>query len=221
MKLPLILALLLPFVASAEERPSVKFKVSEIGRDKSELLRVFFEVQRIEQVASGGLPRSFQIMQRLTKSEFLVHPLRIRVHVIGDSASRMGGGGNVVANEYEEPVISLVYLLNTSSELELADGEFIRQIYAPETGETHAYNSVDGSKKTVRVLRQTAPPPLMTQDEFVAKLKLGRSWTLKDFRNVSCSQCFGDGKLSALQNHARCPDCKGKGGVMMDIVVVW
>ena len=92
-----------------------------------------------------------------------------------------------------------------------------------KSNETKEYASVLGANKTVKVLREieAREPKIMTREEFIDRLKSGVSWTLKGFVEKSCNECFGDGKLSVMQNYARCGDCQGLGNITMDLLVKW
>lgn len=198
MRLALPLALVASmYVVSANgaERSPATFKVSESGKDKASLAAVFNAVQNIELKKAGGDPRSFLVIQVFDAKKFLVQP-------VGE-----GTDNN--------------YLLIGKTPRTMADREVIRSIYAVTTGKTHSYNSVAGAKTTVRIIDEIDPPPLMKTEEFVARLKAGDKWTLKSFQAEKCKKCFGDGKLSALQHYADCPDCSGKGEWKLDLLVIW
>jgi hypothetical protein len=70
------------------------------------------------------------------------------------------------------------------------------------------------------VLRAEAATTL-TKEAFVARLKAGETWLLPAFGKKSCFECGGDGKLSAMQKNAKCPDCKGKGFFPEDWLIRW
>ncbi len=102
--------------------------------------------------------------------------------------------------------------------MEKADGEIISGITTQTTGAT---KTVDGI--TCRVIEQQGEPERVafTKEKFVEMLKSGQIWTLRGFENKSCHRCLGDGKLSAAEKEARCPDCKGNGSTKVDCLVKW
>lgn len=222
MKLPLVVGIFLPMLAIAEEPKAVAYKVSEAGKgkDKTELMAVLHAVRQLERTITVGEPKTFKISQRLDAKSFLVQGASFTHEAVGDSSQRMGGGGNIVT--VPRIIIgSKTYLLKTRETINAVDGEFIRDIYTRDTGKIYSYTAVDGGKASVRIFEMITPPPLLSQDKFVERLKAGESWKLPGFKTESCQRCFGDGKLSALKNYADCPDCDAKGGSTPDVLVIW
>lgn len=183
-----------PLLAADEVKPAI-FKVSEAGKNKIALTEVFRAVQDQEMRLAVGAPTTFRVIQVLGPKRFLVRALD--------------------ANN------SRSLLLVTKEDHNVADDEVIRNIHARITEKTHAYESVSGAKTTVRIAEEITPPPPMSQEAFVNLLKAGETWTLKEFKTEKCKECFGDGKLSALQKFAECGECSGKGEWKVDLLVTW
>ena len=183
-----------PLLAADEVKPAV-FKVSEAGKNKIALTEVFRAVQDQKMRLAVGAPTTFRVIQVLGAKRFLVRALD--------------------ANN------SRSLLLVTKEDHNVADDEAIRNIYARITEKTHAYESVSGAKTTVRIAEEITPPPPMSQEAFVNLLKAGETWTLKEFKTEKCKECFGDGKLSALQKFTECGACSGKGEWKVDLLVTW
>jgi hypothetical protein len=194
--LAIFLPLILQLAVHADEGKSrvLPFNVSEVGADKSELMKIFTAVQIKDREDLFGIPQSYRIIQVIGKKEFLVQVL---------------------------PAGKRILWLKTLNEISAADGEVIRDIYAVVSERTRSYTNIQGAKATVRIAEEIIPPPFMKQEAFVSLLKSGKTWTLPAFKSVSCQRCFGDGKLSVLQGSADCPDCDRKGSTSFDLLVTW
>ncbi len=211
----LSLLFLMPNLVSADN-PVKEFRVSKVGADKTELLNVFAAVQSKE----AGVPEAFEVLQRLSDTNYLVYPMKAVSRVVSSSSSSYGGGGGSYTYNYSQPDRSTLYWLVTESPWNAVGGETISGIFAIKTGNVRTYTTALGAQKSVKELVEIQPP-LLSRDEFVSRLRAGEEWTLESYRLEPCSRCFGDGKLSDLQGNARCPDCRGKGKVQVDLIVKW
>ncbi|MEI6674632.1 MAG: hypothetical protein WCO57_05600 [Verrucomicrobiota bacterium] len=193
-----------PFSSNRSNRHAPKkdnvvvFSVSKAGADKSELLKVFAAVQMQENPRQIG-PPVYLVVQRISLRDFLVH-------VRDDSGT--------------------LYWLRTKEDHDVADNERLQNVSAVLTGKTREYVSVLGAKKTVRELEEKEGENGMekkelTKEDFLEKLKEGKTWTLSKFSKVKCFTCLGNGKFGALRNYARCQDCDGVGEVAADCLVKW
>lgn len=192
--LPLLLACL---IANAKTE---EFRVSKVGADKTELLKVFAAVQKLE----AGEPQAFEVLQRISSTEYLVYALK----------------WNAYSRTFGEADLTKLYWLKLSTPRGFVSNDTITGIFTESTGSIRTYETALGSSKSVREY-QEIEPAMLTQDEFVSLLRMGRTWTLRIYRFEKCSRCFGDGKLSALQGNARCPDCHGRGIISIDLLVCW
>ena len=180
--------------SSSKKKPEDKifvYQVSKGGKDKKLLTRVFHAVQAIE-LNGGGEQVRLRVTQKIAPKEFLVN---------------YGKGS---------------YWLYTDETYNVVDDEILK-LTVKITHETKKHTTVRGASRTVRVMREAEHIPFVnfTQEDFIRRLKEGDSWVLKQFREKRCENCFGDGKLNALKNYAKCHDCKGKGDTVIDCVVKW
>jgi hypothetical protein len=72
-------------------------------------------------------------------------------------------------------------------------------------------------KEAVAKTKEGAP----TREEFVTALKAGETFTVVTMAEGGCGKCFGDGKLGAIANFARCGDCAGSGEIKVTWVLKW
>jgi len=206
----------------SQEKKMMEFRVSEAGKDKAELMRVFSAVQRFENRGKLNL-EDFEVMQKINLREFLVYKKTwAKGGNGGMSGNQMdgrgfyaGGGGGKGTD------ISTIYWLKTKEDHDVADGETLSNMVIVPTGKTREYTSVMGAKRTCRELTETGENMGFQKEEFLAALKQGKTWTLKDFSKSKCFQCGGTGKLGVMKNYAQCPDCKGKGEIPADCLVKW
>jgi len=63
--------------------------------------------------------------------------------------------------------------------------------------------------------------PEMTKENFISNPKAGMAYEVTLTAKGACTNCFGDGKLSALQNNAECSVCHGTGEAAVRWVVKW
>jgi hypothetical protein len=146
-----------------------------------------------------------------------------RSSVVTSSLGRIGGGGRSSGTVFQIPDRTKFYCLVTERAKNVAAGETM-QIDLPETTkEIYEYTAPTGAKHSVRVIKENrkAAVKTLTQDEFVARLRAGETWLLPKAEMVDCNDCFGDGKLSGLQNDAKCRSCDGTGSVTVDFLVKW
>ena len=196
------------------------FLVSEVGSKKNELHEVFKLIQKEEKRKKYGEPISLEILQKLNDKGFLAYKTVTRYRTIASRSASIGGGGGAYTTSSEVTDRSKLYYLVTLKANDIADGERLKSICVIETSKMKSYTDTRGAKRTVRILEEITPVDLSQQD-FVKRLKGGESWVLKRFREKRCKNCFGDGKLNAMKNYAKCPDCKGKGATVVDCIVKW
>lgn len=150
----------------------------------------------------------------------MVYRTRTKYSTTASSMASIGGGGRTNGTSREVTDHSKIYFLVLSEPKDYADGDRLKDIFAVDNSKTKSYTNTLEATQTVMVLNEVTPVDL-SQDEFVEKLKKGESWLLKRFKEKSCTFCFGDGKLSASTNYAKCPDCNGKGSTLLDCVIKW
>lgn len=191
MKTLLILALCLP-AALAQQ---VEYKVSKGAADKAKLEAVF-EAVRAQEEPPPVRTEKWEVFGKISSTQYVVFK---KMHVL--------------SNEPDVPC-----LLHLTEPMDKADREIISGIIVEDTGKTKTVNGT-----TYRVLAQQEPPARVdfTKEKFVEMLKAGETWTLNGFEGGSCHRCMGDGKLSAAEKEARCPDCKGNGTTKVDLLVKW
>jgi|GEM_PF-2482435 len=231
MKTIILTLLAAPALLMAQARPTITFSVSATGADKTELRRVLEAVQELEGGKNDKTAADFEVIQRIDLRNFLVYKKvwkERRAPVIGDSLSRIGGGGGVAGGgtyRVAEVDRSKVFWLITSRDHDnVADGEFLVGIIAIETGKTRETEEATGYPSTVRELKEKTDEAIAltpSQEEFVAALKSGKTWTLNNFTKTQCSRCNGKGNLGVLHENLRCPSCQGVGSLFSDCLVKW
>jgi DnaJ-class molecular chaperone len=176
---------------SSNKKKPFVYQVSKGGKDKKLLMSVFHAVQAIELKGEDEEVRLL-VTQKIAPKELLV---------------KYRGSS---------------YWLYTDETYNIVDDEVLK-LKVTITNETKKYTTVLGASKTIRVMREAKLTPFLTftQKDFVRRLKKGDSWVLKQFQEKSCANCFGNGKLSALKNYAKCPDCRGEGSTVIDYTVKW
>jgi hypothetical protein len=182
-------------VSSSGGQPESKaeiFHVSKTGNDKTRLMKVFEAVSRQELVSQIPPPIFLKTSQKIDDHNYLVY--------------------------WKD----LTYWLILENPQDLADDSGI-VIHGCEDKRTKEYISVLGAKKTVGVVREIkfSEPKAMAKEEFSERLKKGETWTLKEFSVKPCAVCFGDGKLSVLNDYSICHDCNGNGEFKNDLLVKW
>lgn len=199
MKAPLILALLLsaPFVSAEDgadpaEEFTRTYHVSGGGSDKALLMRVFGAVKKMEEAKHAGGSRRMTVRQRISPTEFLVN---------------MGG--------------HLEYWFIALEGQDWDNRDEIRADYE-RTEATRTFRNESGETVKVRVLKQvkSKPPPEFTKEEFVRRLKDGKSWVLVDFEKRKCEHCGGDGRVQRETDLEDCDKCF-EGTLSIDYVVEW
>jgi hypothetical protein len=219
LQLPLMVALYCACSITLLKSQEV-FNVSKAGSDKSELNSAFAAIQKIEKDKKYGEPTTFEILQKLDSKGYLVYKTRTEYNTVSSGMSSIGGGGGGYTTSSEVTDRSKIYYLVIREVGNHADGDRLEGMFTVDAAKTKTYTNTLGAAQTVTVLEEVVPVEL-SQEDFVARLKKGESWVLKNFRKKSCGGCFGDGKLNAMKNYARCPDCKGEGYAMLDCVVKW
>lgn len=202
----------------SEKAKPVEFRVSAVGADKTEFLRVFQAVQAKvmkkekekenaerakENRAAASKFTEYVVNQKINAHEFLVH---IR----------------------HEP--DALRWLITQKIYNLADGDVLK-IHTGRTGNTREYTTVLGAKKTVHEIQEEDviedvksvkdAKPKFSEADFIAALKQGKTWKLVDFSKTRCIKCFGRGNLGTLNQNAKCNACEGKGVIVSDCLVKW
>lgn len=205
---------------SPQENKVAVFLVSQAGKDKSELMRVFAAVQKLENAGNVKL-EDYQVSQRINLREFLVYKKSWLGGVVASRGASSGNGGGVYCYGGMAADTSTTYWLKTKDDHDVADKESLSNIITAPTGKTREYTSVLGAKMTCREMAETDENVAFSKEDFLAALKGGKTWTLKNFSKSKCSQCSGTGKLSVMKNYAKCPDCKGNGEVVTDCLVKW
>lgn len=199
MKATLLLVLLLsaPLAYPADEaNPADKltrvYHVSGGGSDKALLMRVFGAVKKLEEAKRAGGARTYTVRQRISPIEFLVN-----------------SGG-----EKDYWFIALEGQKWDNRDQIRADTEL--------TDATKTFRDENGETITVRVLKQvkSKPPPEFTKEEFVQRLKDGKTWVLTGFEERKCEQCGGDGRVDRDSGAEDCHECLD-GMASIDYAVVW
>jgi hypothetical protein len=220
----LILLLILSTLANAETPPEL-FRVSKVGADKSELLKVFEQVQLVEG-RKGLKPENFEVFQRANEAEYLVYKM---IWKYRDSAPSWGkqsegggsyGGGSGSSGRYLGADLKTLYWLQTEEPSVYVNDEKIRDLYVVPSDEIKSYTTMLGAQVSVRVLRE-APAKEIPKDEFVQRLQAGETWTIPSYKTEECRKCYGDGKLSKMQGEGKCLDCNATGTSEVDLIVRW
>jgi hypothetical protein len=91
------------------------------------------------------------------------------------------------------------------------------EVRIEDTGKIYEYIAVLGDKKSVHLYREQNAPPIMTIQDFVARLKKGESFIIQiDGRKIPCRVCGGTGKVtdnsSKESRKILCDTCDGSGG---------
>lgn len=93
------------------------------------------------------------------------------------------------------------------------------EVRIEDTGKIYEYIAILGNKKSVRLYREQEQkaPPIMTIQDFVARLKKGESFIIQiDGRKIPCRVCGGTGKVtdnsSKESRKILCDTCDGSGG---------
>ncbi len=213
-----------PFAPVDRSKNSTRqeFRVSKVGKDKSELIKIFDAVNELKE-GGDSINRGVKVVYRISSTEFLVYPKRWKNVTWGGSSNRLGMGGNT--NTHRSLVVdrTKLYFLTTNSPLDLVTGESSSDIITYETGEIkdkHDNEALAGYGG-VRVLKEAASLPAITKEDFVARLKLGESWTLPNYKTVDCRKCMGRGDMGKLRGNAKCTDCRATGKAPVDYIVVW
>jgi hypothetical protein len=213
-----ILILILCFPAALAQQ--VEYNVSKGGADKEKLEKVF-EAVRVLEEPPAARGEEYEVSWKVSPTEYVVFKrVAFRDPVYADRLSSIGGsmGRDPIITYTMRTKTDVSYLLKLKEPMEKADGEIIAGI---STQTTEATKTVDGI--TCRIIEQQDAPQAVafTKEKFVTMLKAGQTWTLKGFEGNPCHRCLGDGKLSASEKEARCPDCKGKGSAKVDCLVKW
>jgi|GEM_PF-6818891 len=208
-----------PFAApgTAASNKIIPFRVSQVGNDKSELLRIFKLIQDQDKKIPST---SFEVLQRLSPTEFLVYKLVTKESVVSSASASMGGGGNVYSHAYTEPDLSTVYCLKLTSPSNAVDGEEIKNLSVILTEEIKTYETALGAQRSVRTYVDHRSSKL-SKEEFVIRLKSGEEWTLLDYSKEACFPCGGDGVLSDFKGGGKCKDCNGSGSFQIGLLVKW
>lgn len=199
MKGALFLALLLSTVfapAEDDEKPADKttrdYHVSGGGDNKALLMRVFAAVKKIEEGKRAGGSRTYTVRQRISATQFLVN-----------------SGG-----EKDYWFIAL--------EGQKWDSRDRIQVDSELTDATKTFLDENGQTITVRVMKQvkSKPPPEFTKEEFVERLKEGKTWVLERFDKRKCELCGGDGRVEQETGTEDCRECF-EGEVSITYLVQW
>lgn len=204
------------------DAPPEIFQVSKASKNKSELLQVFENVQRLEAKKEGKV-LNYYVSQRLGPQKFLVYKMKWSGGTVTSSLGSVGGGGGSYSYGGYVPDRSKTYLLETKTDRNVADGEKLTDIISAQSDEIFGYTATTGAKKSVRIIRElkSDEQSLLTKEQFVERLKTGETWLLRGFKKEKCLDCFGDGKLSALQGGGTCKSCRGSGDIKTNYLVKW
>ena len=199
MKTLLILALLLStpslsaqVIEDDADKTTKTYHVSGGGSDKALLTRVFEAVKKKEEAKHAGGSRTMTVRQRMSPTEFLVN---------------MGG--------HKE------YWLIAPGGQGWKNREEIRIDYE-RTDATKTFLNEAGETIKLRILKQvkSKPGPEFTKEEFVRRLKDGKTWFLREFEKRNCEVCGGDGRVQQETGLEDCEECY-KGTLSVDYVVAW
>jgi len=200
--------------------PFVEFRVSKVGADKTELVSVLDAVARLEtKTDSKTEAQNYSVNRVIDKKNFLCHKMRKRYRVISSGLSRVGGGGGVSGSEWEEPDTSRLYWVTTQKEQNVVDEEVIKGIIVLEAKEPKKL--YDQTYRQLIEVNLAVEASTYTKEQFIADLKQGKTWTLKDFATKSCATCLGKGNLGILRSYVKCASCEGKGSFKVDYLVKW
>ena len=217
-----VLSLSLISMASADDKNAVVYEVSKAGKNKEELIRTFEKIQKLE-AGNSAKAQNYSVFQRLDSKKFLVYKMEWSGGSISSSLGSVGGGGGSASYGSYVPDRSKLYCIITKEDKNTVDGEELEKILTIESEEIYEYTAAIGAKQSVRVLKEIKDTELklMTQEEFVQRLKGGETWTLRRHEEKKCNPCFGAGKLGSLQGGGTCKECKGKGIISNDVLVKW
>jgi hypothetical protein len=198
-----------------------EFRVSTGGAEKDRLMAVFEKVRSLELTKNRPARRlsGIEVLQKINNKTFLVYT---RKEVVTGSVV---SGGKVVYLTKWETDHDQIYCYKPCAALNVVDDEKIGSLDLEVTDESYAYTTSSGAKKTVRILtdrkQEEGGEELFSKEEFVARLKGGETWTLKNYSEKNCHSCLGDGVLSGSEKNASCPACKGNGVLAEDLLVKW
>lgn len=204
LKAPLVLAVLLglPIVCgedrfenstSTGQQRSYTFLVSQGGRNKALLMRVFDAIKKGEdEKKTSKDQRALQVRRRISSKTFLVN-----------------AGG-----------VTDFWFIALEPRDWTDHDKFKANAVLTEGTKTFKFEGEES--KTVRVLKEVAgkPVPLFTKDEFVRRLKEGETWDLREFETQKCETCGGDGFTGEEETEEECPDCE-EGKIFVDFTVKW
>lgn len=204
------------------------FRVSKVGKDKSELMDVYEAVRAVEFVKKYGEPRRFKVSQRISDGEFHGYFMKlVKIRFDAPAGMEVDAEGYVTARSgkkiktHEWRGTGQRFLLKTSVPVNAADGEIIKDLLYSVTKETVSYTTVQGAKATVRVISQVVPKDeVISKKDFVFRLKAGETWNLKNVRETRCDDCVA-GRRPALRGGGQCGTCGGDALVLTDYLVKW
>ena len=188
-------------------------KVYQVSKAKGDplLLEVFAKVVEMERKQTPS--KDFEVSHKVGEGRWVVYGRKDHTYAANRLQSIGGDSGGGVymgsTTDYSKP-----FLLVSKPPLNVATGQII-SVQCTDTGKTEDING-----ETLRVMEIESEPDL-TKEEFIARLKAGRTWSLQNFKPSPCFKCGGDGKLGAMDQYAKCQDCGGKGGTQIVWIVKW
>lgn len=199
------------------------FRVSQVGSDKTELLKVFDAVNESARAKLSAFP-GIHVDSVISSTEYVVYarkPKNTRVRT-GDS-QRLGMGGHTYTpSQKKEPALetdaSQRYYLITKKPMNLAQDEKRSDIAIYETDQTKEVPGYFNSR--LRVVKE-APERPITKEQFVSDLRNGKTYTIPNYKEVMCRDCWGKGTQSKLDGGGRCSPCRGTGKTTVDLLVSW
>lgn len=201
--------------STASSNPTITFRVSEVGHDKTMLLKVFDTLNRGERQKQNEFD-GVEVSRRISDTEYLVYPLERKYRTVADSSQRLGTGGNARSIGYLSADTSNRYYLVLLSAKNMAEGERDTTIPIRKTDETFT-TSWGGSYRKI----EEVPGDLISREEFVARLRSGETFTIENFEEQKCTKCHGFGHLGFLSGEKDCPECGDSGKVWVNCLVVW
>ncbi|MES2658132.1 MAG: hypothetical protein V4689_05915 [Verrucomicrobiota bacterium] len=169
------------------------YPMKEIPRKDPRFQSVFLAVlKEIEKATPVPKPEAITISQTVDKGRFL---------------ARRNGQQIMIVSASED----------------FADGDKIKRVLI-STNEMFEYVDTGKAPRKVRIFKLPASDlplpdaPLMTESEFIDKLKMGETYTIaKDEAQIKCVPCDGWGRLAGAKVGSPkviCPKCGGSGKVL-------
>ncbi len=210
------ISVLLFAVASCSTAIAEDYQMSTVPVDDPRWGRILALVNeqtanRAAAAAESGDEKTIEIVQFIEGTSYLAM-MRTPQQLAG-SVARAMGTTFVPAGEW-----STVRLDLPPGSSRLADGEKMLKS-VEDTGQLFEYTTALGANATVKVFRlagTSADLQQLTKDQFLERLKAGKTWTVTVPQVTSrCSFCRGAKFVSG----APCPQCKGVGGEFVERIV--